>query len=116
MDRLTIRLEDQWGNLTDSIILRPYMRYEDEKVKKLILDRLASYEDTGLEPEDIEIGWWSPVCINCDGKTDDGHRTEKCTYVHSDDTNMNHHKCAEQSRLLYKLAKAYKDGKLVMPE
>ena len=54
MDRLTIRLEDQWGNPTDSIILKPYMRYEDEKAKKLVLNRLASYEDTGLTPQEIE--------------------------------------------------------------
>lgn len=54
MDRLTIRLEDQWGNPTDSIILKPYMRYEDEKVKKLVLDRLAEYEDTDLTPEEFK--------------------------------------------------------------
>ena len=45
MDRLTYRLEDQWENPTDSIILRPYMRYQDEDVKKIILNRLAYYED-----------------------------------------------------------------------
>lgn len=54
MDRLTYRLEDQWGNPTDSIILKPYMRYDDEKVKKTLLNRLASYEDTGLTPQEIE--------------------------------------------------------------
>ena len=35
MDRLTIRLKDQCGNPTDSIILRPYMRYQDEDTKRL---------------------------------------------------------------------------------
>lgn len=45
MERLTWRLEDQHGNPTDSIILKPYMRYEDEGIKKKLLDRLAYYED-----------------------------------------------------------------------
>lgn len=45
MDRLTIRLKDQCGNPTDSIILRPYMRYQDEDTKKTVLNRLAYYED-----------------------------------------------------------------------
>lgn len=45
MDRLTYRLQDQWGNPTDSIILKPYMMYQDEDTKKTILNRLAYYED-----------------------------------------------------------------------
>lgn len=81
-----------------------------------IIKKLAAYEDTGLEPENIEIGWWSPICVNCDGKTEDGHRTETCMYVHYDDYNMRYDKCAKQSKLLYDLAKAYKEGRLVILE
>lgn len=54
MDRLTYRLNDQHGNPTDSIILKPYMVYQDDYAKKTILNRLADYEDTGLTPQEIE--------------------------------------------------------------
>lgn len=54
MDRLTYRLKDQCGNPTDSIILEPYMRYDEESTKKKILNRLAEYEETGLTPQEIE--------------------------------------------------------------
>lgn len=110
MERLTRRLSNG-----DVVAWNPLEYYNYNDFKK-VLERLAEYEDTGLEPEDIEIGWWSPVCVNCDGKTEDGCRTEKCTYVHSDDYGLHYAKCAKQSKLLYKLAKAYKDGKLVILE
>ena len=54
MERLTYRLNDQFDNPTDSIILMPYLRYEDPETRKKILNRLAAYEDSGLEPEDIK--------------------------------------------------------------
>lgn len=54
MERLTYRLNDQCDNPTDSIILKPYLRYEDPETRKKILNRLAAYEDSGLEPEDIK--------------------------------------------------------------
>ena len=54
MERLTYRLNDQCDNPTDSIILMPYLRYEDPETRKKILNRLATYEDTGLEPEEIK--------------------------------------------------------------
>ena len=54
MERLTYRLNDQFDNPTDSIILKPYLRYEDPETRKKILNRLAAYEDTGLTPEEIE--------------------------------------------------------------
>lgn len=54
MERLTYRLNDQFDNPTDSIILKPYLRYEDPETRKKILNRLAAYEDTGLEPEKIK--------------------------------------------------------------
>lgn len=54
MERLTYRLNDQFDNPTDSIILKPYLRYEDPETRKKILNRLAAYEDTGLEPEEIK--------------------------------------------------------------
>ena len=53
MERLTYRLNDQCDNPTDSIILKPYLRYEDPETRKKILNRLAAYEDTGLEPEQV---------------------------------------------------------------
>lgn len=53
MERLTYRLNDQFDNPTDSIILKPYLRYEDPETRKKILNCLAAYEDTGLEPEEI---------------------------------------------------------------
>ena len=53
MERLTYRLNDQFDNPTDSIILMPYIRYEDSETRKKILNRLAAYEDTGLEPEQV---------------------------------------------------------------
>ena len=53
MKRLTYRLEDQYGNPTDSIILESDLisLNSSEKWKK-VLSRLAAYEDTGLEPCD----------------------------------------------------------------
>ena len=54
MERLTYRLNDQCDNPTDSIILKPYLRYEDPETRKKILNRLAAYEDSGLEPEDLK--------------------------------------------------------------
>ena len=108
MERLTRRLSNG-----DVVSWNPLEYYNYNDFKK-VLERLADYEDTGLQPEDIEIGWFSPVCVNCDGKTEDGHRTEKCMYVYSGDYNMRYAKCAKQSKLLYDLAKAYKEGKLVM--
>ena len=53
MERLTYRLNDQCDNPTDSIILKPYLRYEDPETRKKILNRLSAYEDSGLEPEEI---------------------------------------------------------------
>ena len=54
MDRLTYRLNDQCDNPTDSIILKPYLRYEDPETRNKILNCLAAYEDSGLEPEDLK--------------------------------------------------------------
>ena len=53
MERLTYRLNDQFDNPTDSIILMPYLRYEDPETRKKILNRLAAYEETDMEPEEI---------------------------------------------------------------
>ena len=55
MERLTYRLNDQCDNPTDSIILKPYLRYEDPETRKKILNRLAAYEETGMEPEEIKV-------------------------------------------------------------
>jgi len=74
------------------------------------VDRLAAYEETGLEPEEIRdsIGGISPICVQCDGKTSDGVVTEKCGYP--DDIT----KCLEQSKHLCELAQAEKEGRLVV--
>lgn len=73
-------------------------------------ERLAAYEDTGLEPEEIRdsIGGISPICVQCDGKTSDGVVTEKCGYP--DDIT----KCLEQSKHLCELAQSEKEGRLVV--
>lgn len=74
------------------------------------VDRLAAYEDTGLEPEEIRdsIGGISPICVQCNGKTSDGIVTEKCGYP--DDIT----KCLEQSKHLCELAQAEKEGRIVV--
>ena len=70
MERLTYRLNDQCDNPTDSIILKPYLRYEDPETRKKILNRLAAYEETGMEPEEIkefaedvayQFGYYFPI-------------------------------------------------------
>ena len=70
MERLTYRLNDQFDNPTDSIILMPYLRYEDPETRKKILNRLAAYEETGMEPEEIkefaedvayQFGYYFPI-------------------------------------------------------
>lgn len=54
MKRLTYRLEDQCGNPTDSIILESdLIPLNSSETWKKVLSRLAAYEDTGLEPEEI---------------------------------------------------------------
>lgn len=83
--------------------------YSDANYNEVI-NKLAAYEDTGLEPDEIRenIGLLSPICIGCDGKTADGKRTEKCTYVDDD-----FRKCLERSVRLSKLAHAEEHGLLV---
>lgn len=74
------------------------------------LSKLAAYEDTGLEPEEIKekVGFMSPICVGCDGKTADGKRTEKCTY---EDGCV---KCLERSVHLSELVHAEEQGLLVI--
>lgn len=78
--------------------------------RNALINKLAAYEDTGLEPEEIKenIGLLSPICIGCDGKTADGKRTEKCTYVDDD-----FRKCLERSVHLSELAHAEEQGLLI---
>lgn len=86
------------------------MRVGDAEYSGKETERLAAYEDTGLEPEEIRdsIGGISPICVQCDGKTSDGVVTEKCGYP--DDIT----KCLEQSKHLCELAQAEKEGRLVV--
>lgn len=90
------------------IVTRHMIELEQDVCR--LKSRLAAYEDTGLEPEEIKdsIGWMSPVCVQCDGKTSDGIRTEKCGYPD------NITKCLEQSKHLAELAQAKQDGRLVV--
>ena len=107
MERLTKRIN---GGLVFPNELIGVMMTPSNDTMCQILTRLAAYEDTGLEPEEIEdsIGWMSPVCVQCDGKTSDGIRTEKCGYPD------NITKCLEQSKHLSELAQAEQDGRLVV--
>lgn len=86
------------------------MRVGDAEYSGKETERLAAYEETGLEPEEIRdsIGGISPICVQCDGKTSDGVVTEKCGYP--DDIT----KCLEQSKHLCELAQAEKEGRLVV--
>ena len=67
MERLTYRLNDQCDNPTDSIILMPYLRYEDSETRKKILNRLAAYEETGMEPDDMGH-WMDWFRAECEGR------------------------------------------------
>ena len=86
------------------------LKIDDTEYSGDWVDRLAAYEETGLEPEEIRdsIGGISPICVQCDGKTSDGVVTEKCGYP--DDIT----KCLEQSKHLCELAQAEKEGRLVV--
>lgn len=76
-----------------------------------IYDRLAYYEDTGLEPEEIkeQIGWLSPVCFGCEGRKPDFSRSEKCGYER-DEFRL----CLGRSKHLVDLVKAEQEGRLVV--
>ena len=111
--RLTYKAQDQhgketgtiWYASTDGDSIFPKSAKEEQVLKKL-----AAYEDTGLEPDVIKekVGFMSPVCVGCDGKTADGKRTEKCTY------DEDFRKCLERSVHLSELAHAEEKGRLVI--
>ncbi len=71
-----------------------------------IVSRLADYEDTGVDPDDV---LWviddeltlSPVCIGCSGRDAEGRRTELCGYDRQD-----YGRCLEQSKMLAEIAEA----------
>lgn len=72
-------------------------------------DKLAAYEDTGFDPEEIaEIRTFGPVCIGCDGRDEDGRRTDKCDWERGD-----YIRCVEQSKKLVDLKKAEEHGLLI---
>lgn len=71
-------------------------------------DRLAQYEETGFEPEEIINSAFSPVCIGCEGKDEHGYRTEQCDYDKS------FVKCIRQAKHLAELAEAELDGRIIM--
>lgn len=89
---------------------QPYVISANEPTWRAIYDKLAAYEDTGLEPDEIKekVGFMSPVCVGCDGKTADGKRTEKCTY------DEDFRKCLERSVHLSELAHAEEQDRLVI--
>ena len=72
------------------------------------VDRLAQYEETGFEPEEIINSAFSPVCIGCEGKDEHGYRTEQCDYDNS------FVKCIRQSKHLAELAEAELDGRIII--
>ena len=89
---------------------QPYVITANERTWRAIYDKLSAYEDTGLEPDEIKekVGFMSPVCVGCDGKTADGKRTEKCTY------DEDFRKCLERAVHLSELAHAEEQGRLVI--
>ena len=71
-----------------------------EKDRDLII---AENEQWRAAPEQVQqdrLGWLSPICIGCPGKTEDGKRTELCG--EPDDLE----RCVEQSKRLAELARA----------
>lgn len=109
MDRITVFDGEFWVHKNFPPVKDDTVDEFVDCVKELAA-RLAAYEDTGLEPEEIRdsIGGISPICVQCDGKTSDGVVTEKCGYP--DDIT----KCLEQSKHLCELAQAEKEGRLVV--
>lgn len=78
--------------------------------------KLDAYTATGLEPEEIKERLpgddLAPICVGCPGKDAEGHRTELCGYVTGDLD-----RCIKQGAHLTELAKAEKEGRLVvLPE
>ena len=73
-------------------------------------ERLMDIEDILGDEYDLDrlrelvtqdrLGWLSPICIGCPGKTEDGKRTELCG--EPDDLE----RCVEQSKRLAELAQA----------
>lgn len=110
MERLTSEINGRAVPVKFDLDFTLDMTQRDWRGLQEIFDRLAAYEDTGLEPEEIRdsIGGISPICVQCDGKTSDGVVTEKCGYP--DDIT----KCLEQSKHLCELAQAEKEGRLVV--
>lgn len=68
-------------------------------------DRLAAYEESGLEPNEVELG---PVCAGCDGKTADGKRTSRCPYPNVIE------KCFEREKHIISLLEAEADGRVIV--
>lgn len=67
------------------------------------VDRLAAYEDSGLEPEEVELG---PICAGCDGKID-GKRTSQCPYPNVIE------KCFDREKHIISLLKSEAKGRVV---
>lgn len=109
MERITVFDGEFWAHKNFPPVKDDTVDEFVDCVKELAA-RLAAYEETGLEPEEIRdsIGGISPICVQCDGKTSDGIVTEKCGYP--DDIT----KCLEQSKHLCELAQAEKEGRLVV--
>lgn len=71
-----------------------------------IVSRLADYEDSGADPDDVlwaidDQLFFSPVCIGCPGKDSEGRHTELCGYDRQD-----YGRCLEQSKMLAEIAEA----------
>lgn len=128
MERMTIKCKDGVvrlsANVTADIAVDRLAAYEDaglepDKVAIIaksypklldVAEELQAYRETGLDPSEIKeaIGWMSPVCVGCEGKTEEGARTAECGYPDS------FKKCLEQSAHLSELLNAEQEGRLVM--
>lgn len=95
--------------------------YDLDRLKVLVNQRMTMREEVAERfsiTKDIPANtlremvnspyWMSPVCVGCPGKTEDGHRTEKCGYP--DDMTL----CEEKQKRLFELVDADREGRCVM--
>lgn len=87
----------------------PHWKIEGNSIQQFLsgdaADRLAAYEESGLEPNEVELG---PICAGCDGKTADGKRTSRCPYPNVIE------KCFEREKHIISLLKAEANGRVIV--
>ena len=101
-DALVDSLEDDVARLTKEL-----------EWKDMVIELAQRKErEAKAELEQVKqdrLGWLSPICIGCPGKTADGKRTELCG--EPDDLEL----CMEQSKRLRDLAQADREGRCGIP-